>query len=126
MPANPLGRALRHRRAGHRTLVWARAGLQAPESLTLTSPAFGHGEPIQARYRGRLLGPDTSPALAWTAPGSTPTSRSVVTSDPASAGNTDVTAWRSSSRSRHSRSTTAALMRLLVADGDKGGSTGPE
>jgi len=68
MPTNPIGRALRHRRAGHHTLVWAHAGLQAPESLTVTSPAFGHGEPIPARYGGRLLGPDTSPALAWTSP----------------------------------------------------------
>jgi hypothetical protein len=42
---NPLGRALRNRRAGHDTLVWARSDLQAPESFTLTSPAFDHGDP---------------------------------------------------------------------------------
>jgi Raf kinase inhibitor-like YbhB/YbcL family protein len=68
MPANPLGRALRNRRAGHDALVWARPDLQAPESLTLTSPAFDHGAPIPERHRGRLLRPNVSPALAWTTP----------------------------------------------------------
>lgn len=68
MPANPLGRALRNRRAGHHTLVWARPELQAPESFALTSPAFAHEAPIPARYRGRLLGQNVSPALAWTTP----------------------------------------------------------
>jgi hypothetical protein len=42
---NPLGRALRNRRAGHHTLVWAHPDQQASESLTLTSPAFEHGAP---------------------------------------------------------------------------------
>jgi len=66
MPANPLGLALRNRRAGHHTLVWARPGLQAPESFTLTSPAFEHGTPIPEKHRGRLRGPNISPALNWT------------------------------------------------------------
>ena len=65
---NPLGRALRHRRAGHHTLVWARPDLQAAEDFTLTSPAFDHGTPIPARHRGRLFGANISPALAWTPP----------------------------------------------------------
>ena len=30
MPTNPLGVALRNRRAGHHTLVWARPDMQAP------------------------------------------------------------------------------------------------
>jgi Raf kinase inhibitor-like YbhB/YbcL family protein len=68
MPANPLGRALRNKRAGHHTLVWARPELQAPESFTLTSPAFEHGTPIPERYKGRLFGANISPALAWTPP----------------------------------------------------------
>jgi hypothetical protein len=46
MPANPLGVALRSRRAGHHTLAWARSDLQAPENFTLASPAFDHGSPI--------------------------------------------------------------------------------
>jgi Raf kinase inhibitor-like YbhB/YbcL family protein len=65
---NPLGRALRNRRAGHHTLVWARTDLQAPENFTLTSPAFDHGTPIPERHRGRVFGPNVSPALDWTTP----------------------------------------------------------
>jgi Raf kinase inhibitor-like YbhB/YbcL family protein len=65
---NPLGRALRNRRAGHHTLVWARPDLQAPESFILTSPAFDHGAPIPERHRGRIVGPNVSPTLAWTTP----------------------------------------------------------
>jgi Raf kinase inhibitor-like YbhB/YbcL family protein len=68
MPANPIGLALRNRRAGHHTLVWARPDLQVPESFTLTSPAFDRGTPIPERYRGRLFGANISPALAWTTP----------------------------------------------------------
>jgi Raf kinase inhibitor-like YbhB/YbcL family protein len=65
---NPIGLALRNRRAGHHTLVWARPDLQAPENFTLTSPAFDHGAPIPERHRGRIFGPNISPALAWTEP----------------------------------------------------------
>jgi Raf kinase inhibitor-like YbhB/YbcL family protein len=68
MPANPLGVALRNRRAGHHTLAWARPDLEAPENFTLTSHAFDHGAPIPERYRGRLLGANISPALSWTQP----------------------------------------------------------
>jgi len=64
---NPIGRALRNRRAGHDKLVWTRPGLQAPESFTLTSPAFAHGTPIPPAHRGRIFAPNVSPALAWTA-----------------------------------------------------------
>ena len=65
---NPLGRALRDRRAGQHTLAWADPALRAPETFTLTSPAFDHGAPIPEAYRGRLFGASSSPALAWTAP----------------------------------------------------------
>jgi Raf kinase inhibitor-like YbhB/YbcL family protein len=68
MPANPLGVALRSRRAGHHTLVWARSDLQVPKNFTLTSPAFDHGAPIPGKYRGRLRGANISPALSWTPP----------------------------------------------------------
>lgn len=68
MPKNPLGHALRHRRAGHHTLLWAHPHLQAPEAFSLSSPAFEHGEPIPDRHRGRLLGRNISPALEWTPP----------------------------------------------------------
>jgi Raf kinase inhibitor-like YbhB/YbcL family protein len=68
MPTNPLGVALRHRRAGHHTLVWARPDLQAPENFTLTSPAFEHEAPIPEKHRGRIRGANISPALDWTQP----------------------------------------------------------
>jgi Raf kinase inhibitor-like YbhB/YbcL family protein len=68
MPANPIGLALRNRRAGHHLLVWARADLRAPENFTLTSPAFEHGTPIPARHRGKFFGANISPALSWTPP----------------------------------------------------------
>ena len=60
---NPLGRALRNRRAGHHTLAWARPDLHAPENFTLTSTAFDHGTPIPERHRGRMFGANISPAL---------------------------------------------------------------
>lgn len=65
---NPLGRALRNRRAGHHTLAWAREDLSAPENFTLTSPAFANGEPLPHRFRGRLFRPNVSPPIAWTTP----------------------------------------------------------
>jgi len=68
MPANPIGVLLRHRRAGQDALAWADPGLQAPQSVTVTSVAFGHGEPIPERHRGRMRGPNISPPLAWSAP----------------------------------------------------------
>jgi hypothetical protein len=82
MPANPIGRALRGRRAGAHTLAWARADLQAPESFTLTSPAFAHGEPMPERYRGRLFGRNISPALSWTAPPADAAELVLVVQDP--------------------------------------------
>ena len=63
MPANPLGLALRNRRAGHHTLVWNRPELQAPENFTLTSPAFNHGAPIPEKHRGRLFGANSARAF---------------------------------------------------------------
>ncbi|GAB3610853.1 YbhB/YbcL family Raf kinase inhibitor-like protein [Humibacter ginsengiterrae] len=68
MPANPLGVLLRNRHAGEHRLAWGRPDMQAPESFTLTSPAFQHGTSIPERHRGHLRGPNISPALAWTPP----------------------------------------------------------
>lgn len=82
MPTNPIGRALRNRRAGEQTLVWARPGLQAPESFTLSSPAFEHGAPIPERHRGRLFGPNVSPALAWTTPPAGTVELALIVQDP--------------------------------------------
>ncbi len=82
MPANPLGVALRNRRAGHHTLVWARPDLLAPENFTLTSPAFDHGAPIPEKHRGRLLRPNISPPLAWTPPPSGTVELVLIVQDP--------------------------------------------
>jgi Raf kinase inhibitor-like YbhB/YbcL family protein len=65
---NPIGHALRNRHAGHHTLLWANPDLQAPETFTLTSPAFAHRAPIPDRHRGHYFGSNISPALAWTTP----------------------------------------------------------
>lgn len=88
MPANPIGLALRNRHAGHDTLAWARPGLQAPESFTLTSPAFDHGAPIPERHRGRLLGANVSPALAWTPPPAEAVELMLIVQDPDAPGRT--------------------------------------
>ena len=82
MPANPIGRLLRNRRAGYDTLVWARRDLQAPEDFTLTSPAFDHGTPIPERHRGRLFGANVSPALAWTTPPAGTEELALIVQDP--------------------------------------------
>ena len=82
MPANPLGVALRNRRAGQHTLVWARPDLQAPENFSLTSPAFEHGTPIPEKHRGELRGPNISPALNWTAPQAGTVELALIVQDP--------------------------------------------
>ena len=82
MPANPLGVMLRNRRAGQHTLLWARPDLQAPENFTLTSPAFEHGTPIPDKYRGRLRGPNISPALSWTQPPAGTVELALIVQDP--------------------------------------------
>jgi Raf kinase inhibitor-like YbhB/YbcL family protein len=65
---NPIGRALRNRRAGQDTLAWNGSEVQAPENFSLASPAFEHGARIPARHRGRIFGPNISPELEWTSP----------------------------------------------------------
>jgi Raf kinase inhibitor-like YbhB/YbcL family protein len=65
---NPIGRALRNRRAGHDAVVWMRPELQAPENFALTSSAFEHQAPIPERHKGRIFGGNISPALNWTTP----------------------------------------------------------
>jgi Raf kinase inhibitor-like YbhB/YbcL family protein len=82
MPASPLGVALRSRRAGHHTLVWARPDLQVPENFTLTSPAFEHGAPIPEKHRGRLLRANISPALNWTQPPDGTVELALIVQDP--------------------------------------------
>jgi Raf kinase inhibitor-like YbhB/YbcL family protein len=82
MLANPLWVALRGRRAGQHTLVWARPDLRAPENFTLTSPAFEHGAPIPEKHRGRVLRANISPALAWTRPPAGTVELALIVQDP--------------------------------------------
>jgi Raf kinase inhibitor-like YbhB/YbcL family protein len=79
---NLLGYLLRNRRAGHGTLTWDRAELQAPERFVLTSPAFEPGAPIPFRFRGRLSGVDISPPLTWTPPPADTAELVLVVQDP--------------------------------------------
>ena len=58
-----LGKALRGRRAGEKTLAWYRPEFAGPETLVLTSPAFGDGEAMPLSTTG--FGGNVSPALAW-------------------------------------------------------------
>jgi Raf kinase inhibitor-like YbhB/YbcL family protein len=79
---NPIGRALRNRRAGHHTLVWANPDLHAPENFELSSAAFDDGAPIPERHRGRLFGANISPALTWTTPPAGTTELVLIVQDP--------------------------------------------
>lgn len=64
-----LGAILKNRRAGAAHLAWNLPNLAGPESLALTSTAFGDGEPIPAAHAGkRAGGRNVSPQLAWSAP----------------------------------------------------------
>jgi Raf kinase inhibitor-like YbhB/YbcL family protein len=60
-----LGHLLRNRRAGEDSLTWHADGLDAPETLTLTSTDFADGQPMPRRTAGRPVGDNVSPALAW-------------------------------------------------------------
>ncbi|WP_305790166.1 YbhB/YbcL family Raf kinase inhibitor-like protein [Symbioplanes lichenis] len=63
-----LGKLLKNRRAGEAGLAWHAPHLAGPETLTVTSPDFGHEETLPVVHAGRKLGgEDASPALAWTA-----------------------------------------------------------
>jgi Raf kinase inhibitor-like YbhB/YbcL family protein len=64
-----LGTLLKHRRAGEANLAWNLANLAGPDTLILTSEAFGNGEAIPAEHAGkRAGGRNLSPPLAWSPP----------------------------------------------------------
>jgi hypothetical protein len=60
-----LGRLLGNRRAGESKLAWNQPGLDAPETITLTSPAFADGANMPVSSAGNSVGPNISPPLAW-------------------------------------------------------------
>lgn len=59
------GRLLANRHAGEQSLVWHDPGLAAPDTIDVTSPAFGDGMPMPKRTAGRPAGANVSPALDW-------------------------------------------------------------
>jgi Raf kinase inhibitor-like YbhB/YbcL family protein len=64
-----LGRLLRGVHAGETHLIWNQAATaRAPVSITLTTDAFPAGGIIPARYAGRGVGDNISPALRWSHP----------------------------------------------------------
>jgi phosphatidylethanolamine-binding protein (PEBP) family uncharacterized protein len=72
MPANPLGVALRNRRASQHTLVWARPDLQAPENIRHGKGTLGRRDwagPMPPRSHGpsayvfQLFALDQAPGL---------------------------------------------------------------
>jgi Raf kinase inhibitor-like YbhB/YbcL family protein len=64
-----LGRLLRGVHAGETHLVWNQAATaRARVSITLTTDAFPAGGTIPARYAGRGVGDNISPALRWSNP----------------------------------------------------------
>jgi Raf kinase inhibitor-like YbhB/YbcL family protein len=63
------GTLLKNRRAGEGRLAWNLPGLSGPQTLEVSSGAFGDGEAIPAEHAGkRAGGRNVSPPLAWTAP----------------------------------------------------------
>jgi Raf kinase inhibitor-like YbhB/YbcL family protein len=60
-----LGRLLRNRRAGDSKLAWNQPGLEAPDTITLTSSAFNDGGGMPVSSAGKGVGANVSPPLAW-------------------------------------------------------------
>jgi phosphatidylethanolamine-binding protein (PEBP) family uncharacterized protein len=63
-----LGRLLRGVRAGAHRGPLARSGFDAPESITVTSPAFTDGGAMPRSSAGRGVGDNISPPLRWHGP----------------------------------------------------------
>lgn len=61
-----LGRLLKNRRAGESHLAWHEPGLAGPETLHLSSSAFGDGGAIPREHAGkRVGGRNISPTITW-------------------------------------------------------------
>jgi len=80
--ASRIGRALRGRRAGEQKLAWHRPEFAGPETLTVTSPAFGNGEHMPASTAGKGIGDEISPALAWAGVPASATRLTLIVQDP--------------------------------------------
>jgi hypothetical protein len=60
-----LGRLFRRVRAGAHRSPLAGSAYAAPESITVTSPAFTDGDAMPRSSAGKGVGDDTSPPLRW-------------------------------------------------------------
>lgn len=66
-PEGVIGRLLRPVRAGEKHLACNDpVARDAPEAITLSSPAFASGGAIPRRYAGQGVGDNVSPPLKWT------------------------------------------------------------
>ncbi len=64
-----VGTLLKNRRAGEANLAWNLPGLSGPQTLAVTSAAFGDGAAIPVEHAGkRAGGRQVSPPLSWSAP----------------------------------------------------------
>jgi phosphatidylethanolamine-binding protein (PEBP) family uncharacterized protein len=63
---SPVGRMLRNKRQDEQLSVRHNQALAAPRTIKLTSSAFGPGGTIPDRHCSADMGPNRSPALAWT------------------------------------------------------------
>jgi Raf kinase inhibitor-like YbhB/YbcL family protein len=64
-----VGTLLKNRRAGEAHLAWNLPGLSGPQTMAVTSTAFGDGAAIPVEHAGkRAGGRNLSPELSWTAP----------------------------------------------------------
>jgi phosphatidylethanolamine-binding protein (PEBP) family uncharacterized protein len=63
----PLGKAFRNRKADESKSVSLAPQLATSTHFTLTSPSFKDGAEIPAKFCGRFIGDDISPALTWAA-----------------------------------------------------------
>jgi phosphatidylethanolamine-binding protein (PEBP) family uncharacterized protein len=63
---SPLGWMLRNKRPDEKLSVRHHNALAAPRTIELTSTAFGLGGTIPDRHCSMDMGPNLSPALAWT------------------------------------------------------------
>lgn len=61
----PFGKMFRNRHADAAAGLAAMPAFATPNRIVLTSPAFGEGGEIPAKYCGRFIGDNLSPALAW-------------------------------------------------------------
>ena len=61
----PIGWALRNRRPDEAASIANSPELATENHVALTSPSFGDGQVIPAKYCGPLIGANISPALTW-------------------------------------------------------------